>query len=110
MVRAALGPRGEPARAVPARCTLATMAGEDPSSGNLTKRGVAAYQGALEAVLAIAIAAGAGYWADGHFGTSPRWLIVGTIVGFASFVVRLWRMRGLFDEGPPPPDDLSRDS
>lgn len=65
------------------------------------RRGIAAYQGALEAVLAIIIAMGAGYWADRHFGTEPRWLIVGTCLGFASFVLRLWRMRKLFEDAPP---------
>jgi len=69
--------------------------------GDETRRGAAAYQGALEAVFALAIGAGIGYWADGHFASSPRWLIVGTIVGFGAFVLRLFRMRKLFDEGPP---------
>jgi F0F1-type ATP synthase assembly protein I len=64
------------------------------------RRGIAAYQGALEAVLAIVIAAGVGYWADQRFDTEPRWLIVGTCLGFGAFVLRLWRMRKLFD--PPP--------
>jgi F0F1-type ATP synthase assembly protein I len=76
---------------------------ETPSRDELRRRGVAAYQGALEAVLAIALAAGVGYWADQRFGTAPRWLIVGTCIGFGAFVLRLWRMRNLFDEGPPKP-------
>jgi F0F1-type ATP synthase assembly protein I len=62
------------------------------------RRGIAAYQGALEAVLAIVIAAGVGFWADQRFGTAPRWLIVGTCVGFGSFVLRLFRMRKLFED------------
>jgi F0F1-type ATP synthase assembly protein I len=65
------------------------------------RRGIAAYQGALEAVFAIVIAMGVGYWADHHFGTAPRWLLVGTCLGFASFVLRLFRMRKLFDDAPP---------
>jgi F0F1-type ATP synthase assembly protein I len=65
------------------------------------RRGIAAYQGALEAVLAIVIAAGVGYWADQRFGTQPRWLIVGTCIGFGSFVLRLFRMRKLFEDAPP---------
>lgn len=65
------------------------------------RRGIAAYQGALEAVLAIVIAAGVGYWADQRFGTQPRWLIVGTCIGFAAFVLRLFRMRALFEDAPP---------
>lgn len=77
------------------------MTGDGPSRERLASRAAAAYQGALEAVLAIAIGAGIGYWADGRFGTSPRWLTVGTVVGFGSFVLRLWRMRRLFDDGSP---------
>jgi F0F1-type ATP synthase assembly protein I len=51
-----------------------------------------AYQGAFEAVIAILIAAGIGLWADQHFDTSPRYLLIGTVVGFASFVLRLVRL------------------
>ena len=40
-----------------------------------------AYQGAFEAVIAIMIAGGLGAWADSHFGTSPRYLVVGTAIG-----------------------------
>lgn len=81
------------------------------SSGSQAGR---AYQGAMESVFAIVIAAGAGYWADSHFGTSPRWLVVGAIVGFAAFVLRLARMARLVEdpmqnsEGPldaPEPDE-----
>jgi F0F1-type ATP synthase assembly protein I len=77
------------------------MNGNGSSREQLTRRGAAAYQGALEAVLAIVIGAGLGYWLDGRYGTSPRWLIVGTALGFGAFVLRLWRMRKLV-EGPPP--------
>ena len=51
-----------------------------------------AYQGAFEAVVAILIASGIGLWADSHFGTSPRYLLIGTAVGFGSFVLRLVRL------------------
>lgn len=66
--------------------------------GEDRRRGIAAYQGALEAVLAIIISAGIGYWADQRFDTKPRWLIVGTCIGFAAFVLRLFRMRTLFED------------
>lgn len=56
------------------------------------RRQGAAYQGAFEAVFAILVAAGIGYWADEHFGTSPRWLLVGVVIGFTSFVLRLLRL------------------
>jgi F0F1-type ATP synthase assembly protein I len=51
-----------------------------------------AYQGAFEAVFAVLIAAGIGLWADDHFGTSPRYLLLGTAIGFATFVLRLVRL------------------
>ena len=65
------------------------------SSGTQAGR---AYQGAMESVFAIVIGAGAGYWADSHFGSSPRWLVVGAIVGFGAFVLRLARMAKLIEE------------
>jgi hypothetical protein len=61
------------------------------------RRGIAAYQGALEAVLAIVITAAVGYWADQRFGTAPRWLILGTCLlrGFrASPVPHAQALRG----------------
>ena len=73
----------------------------DPDRDEERRRGIAAYQGALEAVFAVVIAIGLGYWADQRFGTEPRWMIVGTCIGFGSFVLRLWRMRKLFESGPP---------
>ena len=51
-----------------------------------------AYQGAFEAVVAILLGAGIGLWADRYFDTSPRYLLIGTIVGFGSFVLRLVRL------------------
>jgi F0F1-type ATP synthase assembly protein I len=69
-------------------------------------RGQAAvYQGAFEAVVAILIAAGIGHWADRHFGTSPRYVLVGFAVGFGAFVLRLLRLRRYFDAAV----DASRD-
>lgn len=50
------------------------------------------YQGASEAVAAILIAAGGGYWLDGRFDTSPIFLFLGTALGFAAFVLRLLRL------------------
>lgn len=63
-----------------------------------------AYQGAFEAVFAVLIAAGFGYLADRHFGTEPRYLMIGVGIGFASFVLRLVRLgRSLHDgEGGGP--------
>ena len=51
-----------------------------------------AYQGAFEAVMAVLVGAGAGYWADGHWGTSPYGVVAGVVIGFAAMVLRLLRM------------------
>jgi F0F1-type ATP synthase assembly protein I len=59
-----------------------------------------AYQGALEAVLAVVVGAGAGAWADSRFGTSPLLLLVGLVLGFATFVLRITRL--LRELSPPP--------
>lgn len=72
----------------------------EPSNAELAKRGASAWQGSVEAVLALLLAVSVGTWADGRFGTSPRWLLVGVVIGFGSFVLRLWRLRRLFEEGP----------
>ena len=75
---------------------------KDPqeNSGSLLKRGMKAYQGALEAVLSIPIGMGLGYLADRQFGTGPVILLVGLAAGFASFVIRVSRLRVLVDEAP----------
>ena len=66
--------------------------------GGFGRRGAKAYQAALEAVFAIPIAGGLGYWADTRFGTAPALLLVGLALGFVTFVVRLVRMRKLVVE------------
>ncbi len=66
---------------------------EDP--GGFGRHGARAYQAALEAVFAIPIAGGLGYWADTRFDTGPILLLAGLVLGFAAFVVRIMRMRGL---------------
>jgi F0F1-type ATP synthase assembly protein I len=67
---------------------------EDPASPQkpIERRGLADYQGAFEAVLAIPIAIGVGYWLDGRFDTSPILLLSGAVIGFAAFVLRLVRL------------------
>jgi F0F1-type ATP synthase assembly protein I len=72
--------------------------------GGFGRRGAKAYQAALEAVLSIPIAGGLGWWADRSFGTAPILLLVGLVLGFASFVMRLVRMRKLVEEVPIPED------
>lgn len=60
------------------------------------------YQGAVEAIVALLLAMGAGFWADQKFDTAPRYLLIGVVIGFGSFVLRLMRMRSLIEE---PPDE-----
>ena len=59
-----------------------------------------AYQGAMEAVFSIVVAMAAGYWADGYFGTSPWCVLLGATIGFAAFVLRLYRLGMALN--PPP--------
>ncbi len=67
-----------------------------------------AYQGAFEAVIAVAVAGVAGGFADAWLGTSPIFLMAGVILGFGSFALRLFRlMQELGKEqsgGEDPPD------
>lgn len=76
-----------------------------PGPRSASQRMASAYQGAVEAVVAMVISALAGYWIDGRFGTAPIGLFVGMTIGFAAFVVRLLRMRTLMGDegsgGPP---------
>ena len=75
-----------------------TQQDDKGGSGGFGRRGAKAYQAALEAVFAIPVASGLGYWADTYFGTSPILLLVGLVLGFATFVVRIARMRGLVED------------
>jgi F0F1-type ATP synthase assembly protein I len=78
---------------------------EDPASRqNEARRKGLAYQGALEAVLAVPIMIGIGYWLDGRFDTSPILLLLGAAVGFGAFVLRLVRLgRQLHSYNEPKP-------
>jgi F0F1-type ATP synthase assembly protein I len=67
-------------------------------SGGFGRHGARAYQAALEAVFAIPIAGGLGYWADLRFETGPVFLLVGLGLGFVAFVLRIVRMRRLVEE------------
>ena len=60
-----------------------------------------AYQGAFEAVFAVLVGVGAGYWVDRRFGTTPYGVIVGVVIGFAAMVLRLLRMGRDLPPGPP---------
>lgn len=59
-----------------------------------TKRSMAsAYQGAIEAVVAMVFCALAGWWIDGRLGSEPIGLFVGMGIGFAAFLLRLLRIQ-----------------
>lgn len=54
--------------------------------------GGGAYEGAFEAVGAILVATGIGYWVDHRYGTTPYGVVGGAAIGFAAFVLRLVRL------------------
>jgi F0F1-type ATP synthase assembly protein I len=64
------------------------------------QRMASAYQGAIEAVLAVVICALGGYWLDGRFGIAPWGIFGGMGIGFAAFMVRMWRLRALMNPAP----------
>ena len=71
---------------------------EKGGSGRLSRSGARAYQMALEAVFSIPIAIGLGFWADSAWETGPIFLLVGVVLGFSAFVLRLLRMRALVED------------
>jgi F0F1-type ATP synthase assembly protein I len=51
-----------------------------------------AYQGSVEAVFAVLICAGLGYLADERWSSEPKGLLIGVVIGFSAFVLRLMRL------------------
>ena len=72
--------------------------GDKPARRRNARRQALAYQGAFESVFAIGIGAGFGYFADAQFGTSPWGVLVGVLLGFAAFILRLVRLARQLDE------------
>lgn len=66
-----------------------TPSGTDKPSGMKMGR---AYQAAFEATIAVVVAGAAGGYADQRFDTAPMFLIVGVLLGFGTFVLRLVRL------------------
>jgi F0F1-type ATP synthase assembly protein I len=68
----------------------------DPDQGSSlppgNRRMGRAYQAAFEAVIAVVVAGAAGGFADQRFGTAPILLLVGVLLGFGTFVLRLVRL------------------
>ncbi len=56
------------------------------------RAGNEAYQGAFEAVGAVLVGCGFGFWIDGRLDSSPWGLIIGAVVGFGAMVLRLVRL------------------
>jgi F0F1-type ATP synthase assembly protein I len=69
----------------------------ESEQGGQAGRAGKAYQRALEAVLAIPIGIGIGYFVDGRLESSPIGLVIGAVLGFAAFVRRLVSMRSLVE-------------
>lgn len=40
-----------------------------------------------------------GVWLDGEFGTSPRWVLVGLLLGFVTAGWSLWKILRALDDG-----------
>jgi len=53
-----------------------------------------AYQGSVEAVFALLMCAGLGYLADERWSSEPKGLLIGVVIGFSAFVLRLVRLGG----------------
>ena len=64
---------------------------QDQPHGRARRQGLA-YQGAFEAVAAVPIATGIGYWIDTSYETGPYGLLIGAVIGFSAFVLRLMRL------------------
>jgi len=71
---------------------------QDERPEGFGRHGAKAYQRAMEAVLAIPVAGGLGYWADVELETGPTGLVIGLGLGFITFVLQVVRMRRLVDE------------
>lgn len=56
------------------------------------------YQVGLEAIFALVIAVGVGFWVDTRYETQPVFMMAGTAVGFAACVMRLLRYQRELDE------------
>ena len=85
------------------------MKGEKAEKNGTSGRAGKAYQRAVEAVLAIPVAIGIGYFVDGRLDSSPVGLLIGAVLGFAAFIRRLVSMRSLV-ESPPPSGDAPNES
>jgi F0F1-type ATP synthase assembly protein I len=70
------------------------------------QRMASAYQGAIEAVLAVVICTLGGWWLERRLEIAPWGIFGGMTLGFAAFMVRMWRLRKLMT---PPQSSQSED-
>ncbi len=56
------------------------------------RAGNEAYQGTFEAVGAVLLGCGVGFWIDSSWETAPWGVLVGAVIGFAAMVLRLLRL------------------
>lgn len=69
---------------------------QEDSTETVRRRGKA-YQSVMEAVFAIPIGGGLGWFLGGRLGSETVGLLIGLGFGFATFIVRLTRMRGMVE-------------
>jgi F0F1-type ATP synthase assembly protein I len=69
---------------------------QEDSTESVRRRGKA-YQSVMEAVFAIPIGGGLGWFLGGRLGSETVGLLIGLGFGFATFIVRLTRMRGMVE-------------
>jgi hypothetical protein len=61
--------------------------------------------------MAVLVGAGAGYWVDRRWGTTPYGVIVGVVIGFAAMVLRLLRLgREVLPEADAAPPGVGADA
>ncbi len=76
--------------------------GRDRVKRAVARAGSDAYQGAFEAVGAVLLGCGVGFFVDDRWETAPWGVLIGAVIGFAAMVLRLVRLgKELHPEGAP---------
>lgn len=87
--------------------------GRDRLKRASARAGSDAYQGAFEAVGAVLLSCGVGFFVDARWETAPWGVLIGAVIGFAAMVLRLVRLgRELHpdDAGAGTADDIQDSS
>jgi len=66
--------------------------GRDRVKRAVARAGSDAYQGAFEAVGAVLLGCGVGFFVDDRWETAPWGVLIGAVIGFAAMVLRLVRL------------------